>query len=419
MFQPNANLKVSWHGDRLYLRTPNCLRVWRGWPHLHAMRRDHLGWRSEIPEEFDANGALLACSTALRWECDCYRYAFEGTQIELPLGADLPQHFANAPAWQAFVATFPSDMLARIGVASTGHWRCLQLMARVPAAQDLLLANPNLLWLVANRHLFAPQLAAVPEAARLLRLPQRAILIELGFPDVPGLERIVRHVDNRCFTEPEPATRLRRALGNPRAAKLLRHYSTDAWRVDLLTNPELQPWLTAQLMAECERAEMAHYYWWFAGLARAEVVHIQPQPIRTLKQLMKWALRIEAACADRTLPGPPVPPRDAHMVPLTDVLSLREEGIEMHNCLNENVFQYQLQIDAGKLYVYRLTCPRMTLAIALKDDGFWAVSELKGPCNLAVSPEVRGEIERWLLKANAERFASAGALPCHREQRHL
>ncbi len=408
MFQPNANLKVSWHDDRLYLRTPDCLRVWRGWPRIHAMRRDDSGWLSEIPEEFDANEALLACSTVLRWDYDGYRYAFEGSQIELPLSTDLPQHFANAPAWQAFFATFPTGMLDGVGGVSTGHWRCLQLMARVPAAQDLLIANPNLLWLVAHRHLFAPQLATMSEAARILRLPRRAILVELGFPDVPGLERVVRHVDTRCFTEPEPAMRLRQALGNPAAAKLLRHHAKDGWRVSVLTDPQKQPWLTAQLLAECDRAETYDYSWWLGGLARAELVHIQPQPIRTIKQLMKWALRIEAACENRTLPEPPVPPRDARMVPLTDIAGLREEGFEMHNCLNEQAFDYQRRIDAGKLYVYRLTCPRMTLAIALKDDGFWAVSELKGPCNLAVSPEVRGEIERWLLKTNEERFARAG-----------
>ena len=406
MFQPNANLTVSWRNDRLYLRTPDCLRVWRGWPHLHAMRREHLGWRSEIPQEFDADDVRLVCAIALRWSDGRYWAAWEQGQAELPLGADVPQHFANAPAWQAFFATFPPDIVGRVGGFLTGHWQCLQVMARVPEAHQLLTSNPNLLWLVAHRHLFVPTLAPLAEAGRLLRLPQRAILVELGFPDVPGLERIVRRVDGCLVTALESAMRLRDALRDLTTAKLLRHYAEDCWRVNLLTDRGLRPWLTAQLLAECERAMTKDWTRWLNGLAGAESASIQPQPIRTMKQLEQWALRIAAACANRTLPVPPLPPRDDQMVALTDVSGLRQEGIEMHHCLaTEWLYDYVRQIEAGKRYVYRLASPRMTLAIAKQDNGGWVLSELRGPCNSAARLDVSDGIERWLLEANALRSA--------------
>ncbi len=401
MFQPNANLTATWRNDRLYLWTPTCLRVWRGWPHLDALRRDQLSWRVDVPPDFRTEEVQMACATALRWWEGRYWAAWDRGQAELSLGADLPQHFANAPAWRAFFATFPSEILKQVRGFLTGHWLCLQLAARVPEAHELLTANPNLFWLIAHRRLFAPHLTPLSEAARLLRLPQRMALMDLGFPGVPGLDRIVQRVDTCWVAAPEVAKRLRAALAEPATAKLLRHYAADVFRVNLLTDPALRPWLTAQLLAACKRALSKEWTWSLNDLAGAELVGIQPQPIRTIKQLERWAQRIAAVRENRTLPRAPLPPRDVQMIALSDVESLRQEGLEMRNCLaGDRLTSYVRDIEAGRLYVYRLMRPRMTLAIARGDDGRWELSDLRAPCNNPARLDAADEIECWLAEAN-------------------
>ena len=404
MFQPNANLEVSWRNDRLCLRTPGSLRVWRGWPHVQAMRCDRTVWRLEIPPEFDTTQRRLLCETALRWWEGRYGPVWEQGQAELPLGPDLTRHFANASAWHAFFATFPPSILHEVRQLSTGHWRCLQVLASAPGAMDLLTSNPGLLWLVAHRHLFAPRLAPLTEAARLVRLPQRAILIALEFPDVPGLDRIVRRVDPIWLSYADFAMRLRQSLRDPMTAKLLRHDAANFWRVNVLTDPCLRPWLTPQLLNAFERDDTKTSRWLLRELGGAVLTRIQPTPLRTVNHLQRWVARIADESENRPLPPPPLPPRDSQMVPLTDINSLRLEGQEMRNCLaQEELYGYVRQIDAGEMYVYRLNSPRMTLAIAKQQDGHWTVSDLRGPGNVAVQEDVAVEIGRWLSASNGPR----------------
>ncbi len=292
MFQPNADLEVSWRNDRLCLRTPGSLRCWRGWPYVQALRCDNSVWRPEIPAEFDTTQRRLVCETALRWWEGRYWPVWEHGQAELPLGPDLPRHFANASAWQAFFATFPPGILHEVRQLSTGHWRCLQVLASASGAMNLLTSNPNLLWLVAHRHWFAPRLAPLTEAVRLVRLPQRAILIALGFPDVPGLARTVRRVDPIWLSYADFAMRLRLSLVDPMTAKLLRHDAANLWRVNVLTDPCLRPWLTPQLLNAFERDDTKTSRWLLRELSGAVLTRIQPTPLRTVNQLQRWVARI-------------------------------------------------------------------------------------------------------------------------------
>ena len=222
----------------------------------------------------------------------------------------------------------------------------------------------------------------------------------------------------------------RGGLSRP-AENLLRHLPRLTQEgLDLACSQELEPHVTPRLLLEV----VAHsdWTWWSEGRPSRRLADClamasrlgqagrvgKVNSLRTLQRLHEALLLetlragIEPADppgADRAIsfPVPPVP-GTPHIVPVTGLRELEEEGRLMRHC----ILSYAERVRAGRHYVYRVLGPeRATLTLERRaGEQTWRLGEVNGPANTPVSEATREAIRAWLARdalsgASAERPA--------------
>lgn len=128
---------------------------------------------------------------------------------------------------------------------------------------------------------------------------------------------------------------------------------------------------------------------------------IQVMHDKLVKQLNDYLQRIAAnnrfkrIDSDAPFPPPPIP-GNQHIVSITDLKTLQEEGIELQHC----VAGYDFDILEGRYYVYRVTAPeRATLGIKIYRTRTQTlglrIDQLKGFQNQTVSNETKKAVLTW------------------------
>lgn len=390
MIPPDTSADVQWRDNRLRIRYGHTDWVLSGWPDLRAWQWDPLGWRRAWPAEFDISQASDLTAPAVNWCFDHYDGVWGwGCQQELPLFDCVRQRLAQAPAWQAFYATFPTEIIEIVRHFVDGQWACLVLLALHPAARELGKAHPNMLWALAN----ASQFTAAEKASLLAwRLPD--ILAACGFPRVCGLRQMLDRIAPSQFTDFDFVAQFKAALADPDTVALLRHTAPGEYALYCaIVDPHARPWLTSKLLAELQRTEVGSGpgIWDLLDVAQSGAA---PVPLQCRAHLERTVTRLRTELLVRTLRPPPALPPDRRIRPLQTVAELRAEGRDMHNCLFTRCFSYARRIEDGHLYAYAVLEPRLTMTLAPGKHG-WEIEELCGPGNESPGGMARMWLERW------------------------
>ena len=386
---------VTWHRDRLRVRAPRSWWVWCRWPDLSAWHYDGSQWCAQWPLAFDLNQAVDLSAPAVNWCVNRYRGVWDGGQPELPLFEGVRLRVAQAPAWRAFCATIPHQIQQWVRQFDQGQWACLVLLARNPAADDLVQAHPNVFWALANAPMLRGQPATDAARGALLAKPLKEVLRSCGCPPIAGLRQLVDRIDPYLFSQPGFLAEFTRALDEPAAVELLRHTPKEQIAVQFaIVDPPTRPWLTPKLVAQWmrERRPGDPGLDELADLTRGGCA---PQPLQCLAHMRRVVAAWRTEQWARQLPPPPDLPADRRIRALRTVAELRAEGRDMRNCLYTHCFAYARRIAAGHLYAYAISDPRVTVTVAPTEYG-WDVEELAGPDNIEVSNEVWAWVRNWV-----------------------
>ena len=331
------------------------------------------------------------------------------------------RHLEALDARRWFVSTFPESIRRRLAAFSNRHWHLSVLMARCPAAVDLVDGNPALAYALASSWCFRTHPVASPlrSARALLKQPQRRLLGWLGFPASASAVRILRKVPPAACTLPI-LLRLRDLMTDPGTLGVLRHARViRGTLVRLLADPLLRPMLTPRLLAELDASaapdrvhpavDLLHdtlhmrqqegldgavRFESLAALRRHHDVLVAAlNERRELEEVHAEALRDAGQPPPPDLPFPPPPiPGNSSIEPLTSAEALWEEGRTMEHCAGSFV----PRVVSGWSYLYRVLTPtRATLSLDATEDG-WRLGQLQGPSNTPVPPETLAAVRRWL-----------------------
>lgn len=377
LFPPAAGFVFDEATGRLFEHTGRGVVVMLPWPSLRAYTR--LGadaeWKSCLPE----------------------------TPILSPLAASGPI--------RQYSESIPPAIRLSVAPFANRHWHLLRWLSRCSqAAEDLLVSNPALAYMVASGWEFGSERerrSCEPAPVMLAHRKQRHILGWLGFPPTEGLRHIVRKIEPSAITIPRLIA-LRRRMLLPEVVKRLAHVprvnqgvldmAGDAGL--LAVTPRLLEGISC--LPDHEAADLARTLADTVRMWRA-VRRREPLPVFTTAarivevhdELVREVNRLGLGSVNGDLPDAPVP-GTATIQPITSRQMLFEEGRHQHNCVGS----YAGRVARGSLAIYRVLEPeRATLSLA-KRAGRWHVDQLKGPCNRPVQPGTRKAVLDWLAAEN-------------------
>jgi hypothetical protein len=194
-----------------------------------------------------------------QWQPIIPAFRIVAPQLDVPPDADpaLQQILREKTgAFEAFRALLPPAVPAAVEPFLSHQWPLMVLLQQVPAATDLVQANPVLAFAVANNAEFlpggAPEVAAA-RAVRLSRMKQRDILEALGFPRTEAMVRLFRKLPVP-IVYPGLLRKLRQCAASPEVARMLGH--APALNTGLLfvaAQADMAALVTPRLMQEIAR----------------------------------------------------------------------------------------------------------------------------------------------------------------------
>jgi hypothetical protein len=289
----------------------------------------------------------------------------------------------------------------------------LQICAKYPAAQDLALSNPNLLWLVGDRYaLDANWRDRLPD---LLAGSQRELLAAvLDQPKVRTAQ--VRFLRRVVLMRGDSATLrwIRNTVNDEDAVMALRHWGRlPSSILDIIRGPLLphlhwlreelaatdDPWLLGQIL-QPRLTLLRDTSRMLAGYARERTDLLASRFARSWAgvELVHEALLSMNEDQDLDLDdgrdfGPPPIPSNESFEAISTLGELRSEGQVMRHCVAVRA----QDVLAGRCYVYRVNVAgeRATLQLGIKPDGL-VIDEFRGFNNTAPSPSAWAAVEDWI-----------------------
>ena len=373
LFPPAAGFVFDEATGRLFEHTGRGVVVMLPWPSLRAYTR--LGadadWKSCLPETPILGG---------------------------PAAAEPVRRYSE---------NVPQAIRQRVAPFANRHWHLLRWLSRcAQAAEDLLISNPALAYMVASGWEFGSdheRRACEPAPVMLVHRKQRHILGWLGIPPTEALRHIVRKIEPSAAAIP-PLLALRRRVVLPEAVKRLAHVPRiNAGVLEMAGGAGLLS-ATPRLLEDVSRlpddraADLARTLTDATRMWRA-VRRREPLPVFATAQriveihdgLVAEVNRLGLGSINGDLPDAPVPGTDT-ILPITSRQMLFEEGRHQHNCVGS----YAGRVATGRMAIYRVLQPeRATLSLA-KRAGRWHIDQLKGACNRPVRPDTRQAVLAWL-----------------------
>lgn len=312
-------------------------------------------------------------------------------------------------------------------------WRqagMLQLCARHDAARDLAVANPLLLWLLADA--CARDEALHASVGQVLGLKQREILaIALGHRSAAEFQLRFLHRLVLMDGDRDTLRWLRCTVGRPARVQLFAHCARlptsllpfahaqllprmrrlsrqlegkSAWMIEQLLAPELGLYRDAHsLLRELRRIDRA-------GAERIVARAPMQWSARAIRRLHDALWRLYAAhwmndpSALGVDPaasfGPPPVAGSEDIRPILDVQSLWEEAQAQSNC----VLTRAPAVLAGRCYIYSVLGPeqRATLQLGIAADGEVTIDELRGRENAPAADSTLDLVVAWLDASNPD-----------------
>lgn len=319
--------------------------------------------------------------------------------------APLPLSFVLAnPDYKAWFQSIPEPVLRRLGPYSNSEYTLLYLCSHYPAAYDLFVSAPTLLWLLVQQ----ARLRQWPEhqIEALCRQKRTHIMQACGLPAKRVAVNLLSRLDFKTFGQVELAD-IRKLFRYSGYEKLSHVRRIDERLLQLIaTYPKLigsclvsayrpESWnhQSRCLIEDCER------------MAAQLVIHDMMQRLGRCKdhdQLQRLHDRLVGQINRRNrsdLPyvryrNPPFTGTE-HIVPITSSTELMVEGREQRNC----VASYHPEIFNGRYYMYRITHPqRATLGLTLKPGYKPQLDQLKGFQNQPVSEQTSQTVLTWLAQ---------------------
>lgn len=299
------------------------------------------------------------------------------------------------------VARFRSTRLQYLMLA------CLQ---RIPALEQHL-DNPGLFFHMCSSVADYPDVSeAAEQVRRYASLPRRAMVRELALPSAAFLHKI----------RPEAITRRRLAglLAIPHRSRAFRTMShlpeLGASAVNILTNQRLFDQVESAFLVELAERKLDRFR---PRIARnlSQLIHVSEQvgqkrearypTIASLQNAYnRWFGYIEPYETEFLLPlrfpEPPIESDDGFIEPIRSFCQLLLETVQMENCCASRA-EHVLE---GSLYYYRvlprwgMTRATMELVPSADDPHIWRLSEVKGPKNCSMPPNLIRCLAIWLAQ---------------------
>jgi hypothetical protein len=88
------------------------------------------------------------------------------------------------------------------------------------------------------------------------------------------------------------------------------------------------------------------------------------------------------------------------IIPIDNSADLYREGTLMHHCIGT----YVHDVIGGRCYVYsiRRDGERIATAALIRKQGHSVLAQIRGPCNIEPSGEIKRTVQRWLRSAGRE-----------------
>ena len=295
-----------------------------------------------------------------------------------------------------------------------------------PGAADLMQSNPVLGFALAHKMDGDAEMFA---HLKVGTMRQRDILALLDFPDSAGAVKWMAKIPPESVSA--ASLRWVRQLfcsGDDMIIKWLGHLKALNYGVlRLMSEENLRPALTTQLLGEVAGSAREKYEAWTAGrllqiyelrrqiadqgnahqgadlqqLPRIDSMVAVDRLLRETEdrwqemQRDQLTSRVSETSPGSAFPPPPVPGITDQIEPLTDAVELLIEGDEQDNC----VASYANRVRAGVTYIYRVKFPqRCTLSLMKGEAGVWRIDELEFSGNRPVDESTRDFIEAWLAR---------------------
>ena len=328
-------------------------------------------------------------------------------QLSLPGIADRTER--KEVAYLRFLACIPQEARSLAARYRHRQWHILQLLNRVPGADDLARSNPALAWMLASSWMFHPVSQHLRAARSLVRKRQREIVGWLCFPRRQSSVKILRKINPLSLYIPA-LTYLRHFIRRKEVSQALAHLSRiNTGVLRLVCDPVLfylvRPTLLEEVAACSGEDQQPRFALALRDMVRMAVLLDGEQALGHMRPFRS----IEAAEASHdelverlnrkdssgiAFPEPPLAGTE-QIVPLQNHAELVKEGRKMHHC----VASYARGVCAGHVYVYRVLAPqRATLAIG-KEKGIWKIYQLKGFANRQVSKETWKAVHDWIASS--------------------
>lgn len=425
---------------KLYAFEKDCAYVMHAWPELEAVQKGPLRppygniakWHAFEPAfrlVWPYRPAPRPDSTA--------RASWHGVQAEqLGLGLDPPTSPATstqAPrraeqllreekrrAFAAFRFSMPKEVARLVEPLRGHHWPVLQLLRDFPVAQEIMAANPALIFGLAweRQRMRNGARPWMPRIDHLLVRKQCDIVQYLGLPGTKRAARLLSRVPSNSIY-PGTARDLARVLANPAATKLAAHLpSLNVGALQIVASDGCREMATPRLLREVseQRRESHHPFIYMRMkkllLAAREIgvdvgrFHSIGAFTRTWREVTDTYREyreagVRVACGDvpreewdGCFPPPPVP--GTHSIwPLTSPKDLIEEGRIQHNCVGS----YAGSVRSRRCYVYRVYGPeRATLSVRRDSKGLWVIQHLESARCRQASAATRRLVAAWLFR---------------------
>ena len=318
-----------------------------------------------------------------------------------------------------YLGGWPTPIVRAVEPISFAQASVMQVCARYPAAGDLALSNPILLWLVGDR--YARDAGWRDRLQDLLTRPQRELLAAvLDQPQVRQAQ--VRFLQKIVLMSGDAATlqQIVRVVNNENTVMDLRHWARLPSNIlDLARGPLLPRlhWLREELAATDDR-------WVLGQIIDATRLSLLRDTSRMLAgytrnrtdlvvsrfagdwagvELVHESLLATGADDDPDVDsnvafGPPPIPSSEHFQAITTVGELRTEGGEMRHCVAVRAED----VRAGHCYVYRVTVAgeRGTLQVGMREEGL-VIDEFRLAGNANPSSAAWAAAHAWILDSES------------------
>jgi len=312
-----------------------------------------------------------------------------------------------------YLGEWPATLITAVEPLWFAQASVLRICARYPAAADLALSNPNLLWLVGDRYAVdANWRDRLPD---LLNGSQRELLAAvLDQPKVRAAQ--VRFLRKVVLMRGDSATLrwIRNTVSEEDAVMALRHWGRLPSSILEVVRGPLLPhldWLREELAATDET--------WLLGQILEPHLTLLRDTSRMLAGYARERTDLPASRFARTWAGvellhetllsmnvdsdpdlapergfgpPPIPSSEAFQA-IATVGELRSEGQDMRHCVAVRA----QDVLAGRCYVYRVNVAgeRCTLQVGMRPDGL-VIEEFRLAGNATPSPAAWATAREWM-----------------------